>query len=201
MNDQRQMTHLFTPLLKAENLLKKRVMAFTIDLFCIVFTAKILALSYSLFLRTFAYPLYNSIGSTLPHLSAALEAVGMLALYGAYFFLCLYLSQGKTLGKVVMGLRVVSRETPGEYTLWQAIGRTSGYYVGYFTGMVVFGLCLTNRRQAGLHDWLSDSQVISEDQWREILRFEQDMLRLQGLSAARVELFINGHDESSSIAS
>lgn len=182
----------FTPLIRPEALFHKRVSAFTIDIIAILLSTKLLVLSYSLFIKNFAYPLAYSLRFELPRLEAYLDAITLLGLYGCYFFLSIYLSQGKTLGKSLLGLRVISKEQPGVIEWWQALSRTIGYYACYFSGLVLFLLPLTNRSQFGLSDWISSTQVISEKQWEEMQAFKNTQVdRYHGL-----ELLIHGYDES-----
>jgi uncharacterized RDD family membrane protein YckC len=195
MNEPLHHTTAFTPLLRSEKLFQKRVMAFVLDLFLVVLGIKAMMMSYSHFLRKFTYPIYHQIRFELPYLMEVMEGLSFFLFYGSYFFLCLYLSQGKTIGKAMLGLKVVSKENLGELLWWQALSRTVGYYAGYFSGLLLFALPLTNKQGLGLQDWLSTTQVISEEQWREIQEYVASIERANTQKVRKLELLIVGQDD------
>jgi uncharacterized RDD family membrane protein YckC len=185
----------FTPLITAESLFHKRISAFTIDMIAIVISTKLLVLSYRWFLMKYAYPLVHSIRYEMPRVEVYLETLTLLSVYGCYFFFTLYLSQGKTLGKSLLGLRVVSKEQPGIIEWWQALSRTVGYYACYFSGLILFLLPLTNKSQAGLSDWISSTQVISDKQWEEVTSLRAGLELEKNNKHHGLELLIHGYDE------
>lgn len=194
MSPVEQYKHKFTPIIKKEAIFQRRVMAFTIDLFFIVVCTKLMVFSYTLFLQKFSYPIYHGLRDSLPYLMEYLEAVTILIFYGSYFFLSLYLSQGKTIGKTVMGLKVISHENPGEIYWWQALSRTIGYYAGYMSGLILFALPLTNKRRLGVQDWISTTQNITDHQWDEMQKLALEVSKQSDQRSRTLELLINGQE-------
>lgn len=182
----------FSLYFKRENLLRKRIAAFSIDLFAIIFITKSFLVSYSIFLKKFSLPIYMEIQPQWYWAYNRMELAALLSVYTGYFFLSLYLSQGKTLGKTVVGLKIISRENPGEIYWWQAATRSFTYFMCYMMGMVLFALPALNRAQKGLPDWISSTHVISQEAWEEGVAFlnQQDNRK-----AVSLELLISGQDD------
>lgn len=163
-------TNHYSFFLHKEKLLRQRIYAFSIDLFAILSLNKILTVTYMGYLREFAWPMYRTF-SDGHHLVQEAEILTMLILYTNYFLVSLYLSQGKTLGKTLIGIRVVGEESMGKITLRQSFMRSLGYTLCYMGGLLLFGLPFLNRKNKGVPDWLSHTHVISEKQWEQIVEF------------------------------
>lgn len=80
------------------------------------------------------------------------------------FFFLFYFSfftywGGQTLGKKVLGLRVIPI-SGGEVSMFQAIGRSLGYFVSFLIGGWGFWLVLFSQQKRSLHDWISGTRVV-----------------------------------------
>lgn len=193
--DQKLESHNYSFILRPEKLLKKRVLAFSVDLFAILLLNKFMTLSFMFYLERYAWPVYRVLKSSSV-LVAEAEVISLLLIYCSYFFISLYLSQGKTLGKTAVGLRVIDPETLGEISYSQAMLRTMGYTLCYLGGLVLFCLPFLNRKNKGVPDWLSSTQVISEDQWKALCIFHRQQ-QIQIMKKFKVlEINISGHEQS-----
>lgn len=93
----------------------------------------------------------------------------LIGCYFGYFFLCLILTKGHTLGKSIMGLKVHRPHEPfSELTPMEALMRTSGYLVCYLSLGTLFLIPILSRSKKGLPDWLSGTIVSSEEELLEI---------------------------------
>tara|TARA_R110000868_G_scaffold175888_5_gene413121 strand:+ start:1933 stop:2484 length:552 start_codon:yes stop_codon:yes gene_type:complete len=145
-------------------LFKHRVYAFTFDMFMIGLTSKLVMLTYTSFLKNFfhqlRYQVQDSIAAGLPvvHFSV------LMTVFFSYFFLSLYTSEGKTLGKMIFGLRVYSPQKPEIHLgLGEAFKRTMGYLVCYATGLFLFALPMLRNDKRGLPDMFSNTEVVFEE--------------------------------------
>lgn len=93
----------------------------------------------------------------------------LIGCYFGYFFLCLILTEGHTLGKSIMGLKVHRPHAPfTELTPMEALMRTSGYLICYLSLGTLFLIPILSRSKKGLPDWLSGTVVSSEAELLEI---------------------------------
>lgn len=178
--------------LHKENLLRQRIYAFSIDLFAILALNKVMTLIYMWYLKKFSWPLFRAFSDS-PQLVQETEIITLFLLYINYFFVSLYLSQGKTLGKTLIGLKIVDKESPGKIGLTQSFLRSFGYTLCYLGGLVLFTLPFLNRKQKGVPDWLSHTQVISEKQWEQVQEFHSRQLKIQQEKSWGDEINISGH--------
>jgi uncharacterized RDD family membrane protein YckC len=84
---------------------------------------------------------------------------GSLLLFGWYFVL-FHAMAGKTLGKWLLGLRVVGRNQSG-ITYRQAVIRLIGYFVSGFLGLGFLWILISQERR-GWHDYFAGTWVIRE---------------------------------------
>tara|TARA_R110002049_G_scaffold237190_5_gene410281 strand:- start:146 stop:694 length:549 start_codon:yes stop_codon:yes gene_type:complete len=143
---------------------KHRVYAFTFDMFMVGMTSKLIMLTYRSFFTSFFYQLkyhvQQSVVAGLPvvHLSV------LMAVFFSYFFISYYTSEGKTLGKMIFGLRVYSPAKPEIHlSLAESAKRSLGYLVCYVTGLFLFALPLFRKDQKGVPDFFSNTEVVFED--------------------------------------
>ncbi|MBH47557.1 MAG: hypothetical protein CME71_05255 [Halobacteriovorax sp.] len=149
-------------------LFKHRVYAFTFDMMMIGITSKLVMLTYTSFLKNFfhqlRYQVQDSIATGLPVIHFSV----LMTVFFSYFFLSLYTSEGKTLGKMVFGLRVYSKEKPELHLgLGESFRRTMGYLVCYATGLFLFALPMLRKDRRGLPDMFSSTEVVFEDFFNE----------------------------------
>ena len=84
--------------------------------------------------------------------------IGVLAMI-PYFVICEAYWGGATVGKKVMGLRVVNRDYT-DITLKQSIGRNAAKFLTMCTGYLGFVVVLFNRKKRSLHDCMAATYVI-----------------------------------------
>ena len=76
-----------------------------------------------------------------------------------YFTLCLYLSNGQTIGKWLFRVRVVQLDG-SKIGIWSALGRYGGYAASFVTGLSGFFQIYWDANRQGLHDKVSSTVVI-----------------------------------------
>ena len=80
-----------------------------------------------------------------------------------FILYCSVLSSGgrQTLGKFLIGIKVVSKEGQVPLSFVKAFIRTLGYYAGFMTFFGGFALALFNKNNRALQDLISGSMVVS----------------------------------------
>lgn len=180
-----------SPYFFQQDLKKKRMYAFTIDLFAVVIFSKFLVIQWQLFLSTYFAPQYQYLSSIMSF--SRMEAPLVLGIYFFYFTFALWLTNGRTLGKGLLGLRV--RRIDGEFKLdfADSFRRSVGYLTCYFSLFFFFAIPFINPKQHGIQDWVSFTENISEDEWQET----KDFLDLVHVEARKFspEIYISGMDD------
>ena len=150
--------------------ISKRVFAFFIDIFIINFINFVIFSAYSAFLNGF---LFSLPGKKIAYMSKNLISieplVGLTILYG-YFLFCYYVTHGKSLGKKIMKLSVVSdsyltgnmlHKSP---ELKEAFLRASGYVICYLSAGILFFMPFFRKDKRGIQDILSKTSVLEDKQ-------------------------------------
>jgi len=78
-----------------------------------------------------------------------------------YFGLTLFWGNGRTLGKRIVGIRVVSL-VHDRITLWQSIERALGYGASFLEGGFGFVQYFTNPNRCCVHDRIAETIVVSD---------------------------------------
>lgn len=155
---------LVTSSVNKQQLFRHRVYAFTFDMFMVGLTSKLVMFTYTSFLRTFFHQLRFQVQDTLAKGVPLIHLSVLMAVFFSYFFISYYTSEGKTLGKMMFGLRVYSPTHPRTaLTLSESFKRTMGYLVCYVTGLFLFALPLVRSDRRGLPDFFSNTEVTFED--------------------------------------
>lgn len=96
-----------------------------------------------------------------------------VVVFFGYFTMTSFLLNGQSLGKLVLSLKVISKdETQKELTISQSILRTLGLLLGYLTGFSLFIIPFFRKDEEGLHDWLSNTKVLDISPVNKILENE-----------------------------
>lgn len=142
-------------------LLKRRTWAMTLDLFIVTATNYFLMAAFTNFVRTvfFHFPIKAQI--FLVHKFSMMTTISMLSLMFAYFSLFLFVTNGRTMGKTIFGLKVVNQDQ-SEITLVQAMKRSFAYFTCMMLGSFLFALSFIRKDQKSLADLVSSSTVALE---------------------------------------
>lgn len=141
-------------------MLKKRVQAFTIDMMIIVVTNYALVKSFTHFLRVVFFHLPITSQMFLIKKFNMFNSISILSIAFAYFSIFLYVTNGKTFGKMILGLTVKSEN--GEITLPEAMKRSFTYIACAMLGSVLFALPFIRKDQKSLADIISKTTVVSD---------------------------------------
>jgi uncharacterized RDD family membrane protein YckC len=166
---------------KHKKLLSKRTYAFATDLLLIAGLSKLMFWSYVFFLRQHMglvdLQMQGALFLKLNRMSLPL----LMATFCAYFWGAYYLGHGRTIGKVIFGLRVVPRNGSGSISMRETFLRGAGYFMCYGTGSLLFALPYFTKDQRGLPDFLSGTKVVEEADWQASLNIvpSHDLLSIK----------------------
>lgn len=143
---------------QTSDILKKRVYALTTDFFIVVVSNYFLMASFTNFIRTvfFHFPLRAQL--FLIHKLAMMSSVSLITLTFAYFSIFYFVTNGRTIGKTLFGLKVISSE--GEITLKQSMQRSFAYFSCAMFGSFLFALSFIRKDDKSLADVLSGTTVV-----------------------------------------
>jgi uncharacterized RDD family membrane protein YckC len=86
-----------------------------------------------------------------------MTSVSLMSLTFAYFSIFYFVTNGRTMGKTLFGLKVVSAE--GEITLKQSMQRSFAYFICAMFGSFLFALSFIRKDDKSLADVLSRTSV------------------------------------------
>lgn len=139
------------------DLLKKRVYALTTDFFIVVMTNYFLMAAFTDFLKTVFFHLSLRSQLFLIKKLNIMTSSSLLSLTFAYFTLFYFVTNGRTMGKTIFGLKVVAKE--GEITLLQAMKRAVAYITCAMFGSFLFALSYMRKDEKSLADLFSNTTV------------------------------------------
>jgi len=146
-------------------ILKKRIYAFIVDLgviyFLKFFTLILYLKTISFFLT--AIPLENK--EKLFTNITLLDKYLLIVIFTGYFLSCFFITNGRTIGKFLFNLKLVSKKEDG-ILLDQYLIRTFTYLFCYLNGLFLLLIPLVTKNGKGLPDWLSGTMVVYDSEER-----------------------------------
>ncbi|MBU6375670.1 MAG: RDD family protein [Bdellovibrionales bacterium] len=76
------------------------------------------------------------------------------------YFSISHFQWGCTLGKRLLGVRVVDAKTLGPLGAWQSMGRYLAYYLSYFILLIGFLLAALTSKKRSLHDYICSTVCV-----------------------------------------
>ena len=159
------------------NLLGKRMIALGVDIATIALIKTSLHGAYAIFVSNFLAPLSQGRKLRLIEGDISLHLVTFLIIYSAYFFYTTFVLNGKTLGKMTMGLRVIDEnyilkddQITYSLDLKHSFKRALGYLICYLSFGSFFIFNFSSEDKRGLPDYLSNSRTVSDD-WLNHFKF------------------------------
>jgi uncharacterized RDD family membrane protein YckC len=141
----------------SRDLLKKRVYALTTDFFIVTMTNYFLMAAFTDFLKTVFFHLSIRSQLFLIKKLTVMTSSSLLSLTFAYFTLFYFVTNGRTMGKTIFGLKVVATE--GKITLTQAMKRALAYIICAMFGSFLFALSYMRKDSKSLADLFSNTSV------------------------------------------
>lgn len=140
----------------------KRFYAFYIDLYIIIGIHFGLKYSYGSFLQK--YIVKDSSFQTTYKIFSAESFYGptLLITFFSYFILSYYLLNGKSVGKYLFSIRIVSDKENPHLSFRQVIGRTLGYFLCYATIPILLGVTAIRKNRRGIPEILSGTSAKNE---------------------------------------
>ena len=149
----------------------KRTIAFGVDLMTIGLLKASTHTAYALFLSEFLGPLKGSYKSYLTQGDLLLHSSIFLIIYFSYFLFTNFVLNGKTLGKLAMGLRVIEDNfitdmdtMDSDLGLKTCFKRALGYTFCYLSFGTFFIFNFSSEDKRGLPDYTSGTRTVS-DHW------------------------------------
>lgn len=152
-------------------MLKKRVQAFTVDMFVIILANYTLMTSVTQFIKTVFFHFPFKAQLFLINKLNTINSVTLLSLMFSYFSIFYFVTNGKTFGKMLLGLRVKSSSE--EMTLPEAMKRSLSYIVCAMTGSFLFSLPYFRKDQKSLADIFSKTSVTLDEEKVELQLVEE----------------------------
>lgn len=140
------------------SVLKKRVYAFTADLSIIVVSNYFLMAAFTHFVQTVFFHFPMRMQLFLINKMGVMSSISLMSLTFAYFSLFYYVTNGRTMGKTLMGLKVENADK-SELTLWQSMSRALAYFTCAMFGSFLFALSYIRKDQKSLADVFSGTHV------------------------------------------
>ncbi len=140
------------------SVLKKRVYAFTADLSIIVVSNYFLMAAFTNFVQTVFFHFPMKMQMFLIHKMGVMSSISLMSLTFAYFSLFYYVTNGRTMGKTLMGLKVQTANGE-ELSLWQSMTRALAYFTCAMFGSFLFALSYIRKDQKSLADVFSGTTV------------------------------------------
>lgn len=142
---------------KIPPIVNKRINAFTIDLFLVFVLKEITVNSFvkSLDLIFFRFPF--KVQYFLSTEFTVFTSITLLSIFFCYFTLFTFITNGRTPGKYIMGLRVYTKSQ--EISLIQSMARTFLNLFSVFTFCLPFLAVMMRKNHVGLSDYLVKTTV------------------------------------------
>jgi uncharacterized RDD family membrane protein YckC len=142
-------------------MLKKRVQAFTADMFIIVLSNYALIAAFTQFVKTVFFHFPFKAQLFLIHKLNTINSVTLLSLMFSYFSVFYFVTNGKTFGKMLLGIKVQSENN--EMTLVEAMKRSFSYIFCAMTGSFLFALPYLRKDHRSLADIFSKTNVVLDE--------------------------------------
>lgn len=143
---------------KLDPLLKKRVNAFTLDLFIVVAMNYFFMAAFTDFLKIvfFHFPITTQL--FLVHKFKFVHSISTLSIMFAYFSIFYFTTNGQTMGKMVLGLKVTSKNQ--ELTLKESMIRAASYIGCVWFASLPFLVSFFRKDQKGVACIFSNTKVV-----------------------------------------
>lgn len=158
-------------LLNPNSVLLRRGIAFFVDLLVIGLFKVSIQSAYAIFLNEYFAPIDYGHKANLVQGNIVLHLSIFLIIYFSYFLFTSYVLNGKTVGKMSMGLRIINddfvsnlKDLNYDLTLRQCFKRSFGYLLCYLSFGTFFIFNFSSEDKRGLPDYISGSRTVS-DKW------------------------------------
>jgi uncharacterized RDD family membrane protein YckC len=149
-----------------------RFFAYITDLFCIGIIQKLLVIQYMGYMGQF----YSKIPTLMKlQLSKGSEHINwevFTLVFLTYFFFSFLLSNGKTIGNLIFGLRLVDKnsiDTRLELTPWRIAARAFTYLFNNTVFYLPFLINLVTKSNRGIEDWFSGTVTLKDEEINQIV--------------------------------
>ena len=134
-----------------------RLLAFSVDIIIIV----VVLIFAGWMLNTMSTIFQLSILDSIATIFQIWVTSVIVILFSAVYYIFFWTLVGRTPGKLLLGLRVVSR-SGRPITFWQALRRYVGYYISAIALYIGYMWILIDNRRQGWHDKIADTFVVYE---------------------------------------
>ena len=145
-------------MIESNDILKKRVYAFTTDFLIVVITNYFFVASFIDFIKLVFFHFTTRTQLFFIQKLEIMSSVTLATLLFSYFTIFYFVTNGQTMGKTLFGLRVVS--LTGEINLKQAMQRSFSYFFCAMFGSFLFALSFIRKDGKSLADIMSKTSVV-----------------------------------------
>lgn len=144
------------------SLIKKRIYAFLIDITVINFFKFFSLIIYLKTVGTFLRAVPQNKESLFTNLYL-LDNYLFIVFFIGYFVTCFFLTNGKTLGKIIFNLEIKNIKED-ETFFDQYLLRTFAYLFCYLNGVFLLLIPLFTKSGKGIPDWISGTKVVANNE-------------------------------------
>jgi uncharacterized RDD family membrane protein YckC len=145
------------------SLIKKRIYAFLIDMAVIYFLKFFSLVIYLKTIATFLGALPDQNKENLFTNLYLLDNYLFIVLFIGYFISCFFITNGKTLGKIIFNLEIKNPKED-ETFFDQYLLRTFAYLFCYLNGVFLLLIPLFTKDGKGIPDWVSGTEVVTDNE-------------------------------------
>ena len=156
-----------------KEVVRKRLYAFITDIYAIVILNKVLSFTWVAFINAFFINTTLNVAMASNIISGTSKlSLGIIFL--SYFTFFYYLGDGKTIGKMIFGLKVCSNHNHNkELTFMEAFSRSMGYLFCNFMWFLPFATIFLRRDAKSICDYISHTSVLTEAEMAIIENLEE----------------------------
>lgn len=144
----------------------RRINSFITDLLFIQIFQKMAIFAYIEFVNQSLFALPFAAKANLMGNLSQMRTTTMFLSYFSYFLVSAYLFEGKTIGKSLFNLRIVSKDREGrELSFKESVLRAVGYTISYIMLFLPFLASAFTKNGRGLPDFLSQTEVMTDEQY------------------------------------
>ncbi|MFZ4712404.1 MAG: RDD family protein [Bacteriovoracaceae bacterium] len=154
------------------NYMRRRVLAFCVDLYAILVVKIMMTLAYTSFFKSFFFQLPQYKQKQMLEGIQVLDLGTTPVIFFTYFVVSYFSGEGKTLGKLMFKLTVVNPALKNDYfpNLKQSFMRAIGYCACYLSLGTLFFLPFIRKDRKSLSDLFSNTSVLADQELYEALQ-------------------------------
>lgn len=170
--------------------LKKRCYAFITDLYAIVFINKYMAFAWSAIINNYVANTTLSNPKASKLIFNGISNLSLPIIFMGYFFFSYYLGDGRSLGKMLFGLKVYSNENrKNSLSAKECLSRSLGYLFSNYLLYIPFLTSFVRSDMKSINDFISQTTVYSDKEIAFIESLESSAANQSEDASEQIDLF------------